>query len=52
MATQASPEYNLAKKKSIGGNKDNWEFGVSQGGGKSAVKNVKAASGVVPSGKK
>ena len=46
MATQASPEYNLAKKKSIGGNKSNWEFGDSKGAGKSATKDVKAASGI------
>jgi hypothetical protein len=46
MATQASPAYNLGKKKSIGGNKANWEFGDSKGAGKSATKDVKAASGV------
>ena len=51
MATVASGPYNLSKKKSIGGEKTNWEFGDSQGAGKSAVKNVKAASGVTNSTK-
>jgi hypothetical protein len=46
MATQASAEYDLGKKKSIGGARANWEFGDSKGGGKSAVKDVKKASGV------
>lgn len=44
MATVASPAFNLAKKKSIGGEKTNWEFGDSQGAGKSAVKDVSKAA--------
>jgi hypothetical protein len=52
MATQASPEYNLGKNKSIGGPKTNWEFGDSQGAGKSATKDVNAASGVTKKSEK
>ncbi len=47
MATQASKDFNLAKAKSIGGEKTNWEFADAQGAGKSAVKDVNAATGVV-----
>lgn len=47
MPTNATSEYNLAKAKSIGGEKTNWEFADAQGAGKSAVKDVKAATGVV-----
>lgn len=46
MATEASPQFNLAKKKSIGGDQDNWEFADQQGAGKSAKKDVDNASGL------
>jgi hypothetical protein len=45
MATEASPEYNLAKKKSMLGDKENWEVANSKGAGKSAVKDVAKATG-------
>ena len=52
MATLASPEFNLEKNKSIGGEKTNWEFGDAQGAGKSATKDVAAASGVTKKSEK
>ena len=52
MATESSPEYNLAKAKSIGGEKTNWEFADAQGAGKSAVKDVNMATGVTKKGEK
>lgn len=45
MATKASPEFNLAKKKSMMGPKENWEVGDAKGAGKSAVKDVMKATG-------
>jgi len=44
MATEASADYNLAKAKSIGGERTNWEFADAQGAGKSAVKDVSGAA--------
>jgi hypothetical protein len=46
MATSATKEYDLSKKKSIGGEKTDWEFADSKGAGKSAVKDIKKASGM------
>lgn len=47
MATEASKDYNLKSAKSIGGETTNWEFADKMGAGKSAVKDVAKATGVV-----
>jgi hypothetical protein len=50
MATKASDEYNLARKKK-GADMDNWEYGDKKGAGKSAAKSVANSSGVTKNNK-